>query len=53
MKKDIYIHCAFNSIVVAVLRSDGPDLDLLRNDAPVGVVVVRRDYVQVLYILLD
>lgn len=33
--------------------SDGPDVDLLCHDAPVGVVVVRGDYVEVLHVAVD
>ena len=33
--------------------SQTPDVHLLGNDAPVGVVVVRGDDVQVLHVLLD
>ena len=35
------------------LASYGPDLDFLRYDAPVGVVVIRRDDVQIVHIVLD
>ena len=34
-------------------RSDGPDVDLFGDDAPVGVVVVRADDVQVVDVRVD
>ena len=40
-------------LVVQVLRSYGPDVDFFCDYAPVGVVVVRADNMQVLYVFLD
>jgi hypothetical protein len=38
---------------IGTVRSDGPDVDLLGDDAPVGVVVVGADDVQVLHVCID
>ncbi len=33
--------------------SNGPDVDLFRHDAMVGVIVIRRDDMQILHVAFD
>lgn len=53
------IHCAKErptveaNVKAMTRRSDGPDLNLFGDDAPAGMLVSRRNHMQIVYVFLD